>query len=96
LGKHHRGPSGKYGRAYDKVTAVARGHTEPHKGCAPPGVEVKWVFEGVSQLLPIYEEIEDGSELMWSEYTRKLKNVRKKVRTKGQFHQKPRSLLSPD
>jgi hypothetical protein len=76
--------------AYDKVVAVAQVAAKPYKGGPPPGVYVQWVFEGVSELLPIYAKIEDGSEVMWAEHTRKLKNIRRRARTKGQFHQKPR------
>jgi hypothetical protein len=72
--------------AYDKAVQVAQSH---------PDIEVQWVYEGLSELLPIYEKIQDGSELMWSEYVRKLKNIQRKVRKKGEFHQKPRSLLRP-
>ena len=48
---------------------------------------LQWVFEGVTEILPVYEEIADGCEIIWSEYTKKLKNIRKCVRAKGEFHQ---------
>jgi len=51
------------------------------------GVDVQWVFEGVTEILPIYEEIDDGCEIIWSEYTKKLKNIRKRARARGEFHQ---------
>jgi hypothetical protein len=54
------------------------------------GAEVKWIFEGVTELLPVYEEREDGAEIMWSENKQKLKKLRKRVRSKGGFKQKPR------
>lgn len=73
--------------AYDKVVKVAMENTEPYKG-GPEGVDVQWVFEGVTDLLPIYEEIEDGAEIMWADHApRKLKNIRKHVRKKGEFFQ---------
>jgi hypothetical protein len=75
--------------AYDKVVAVAHSAAKPYKGGPPPGAGVQWEFEGVSELLPIYEEIEDGAEVMWAEYTRKLKNIKRRTRAKGQFFQKP-------
>lgn len=71
--------------AYGKTIMVAGQATKPYKG-GPAGIDVQWVFEGVSELLPIYEDIEDGCEVMWAEYTRKLKNIRKRVREKGHFH----------
>jgi hypothetical protein len=30
--------------------------------------EMEWSFVGIGDLLPIYEDIEDGAELMWSDY----------------------------
>lgn len=73
--------------AYDKVVKVAMESTEPYKG-GPEGVDVQWVFEGVTDLLPIYEKIGDGAEIMWANHApRKLKNIRKQARGKGEFFQ---------
>jgi hypothetical protein len=73
--------------AYDKVVDHAKVETEPYKG-GPNGVPVKWVFEGVTELLPIYEQLEDGAEIMWCERRpTKLKNLRRKVRKRGEFSQ---------
>ena len=73
--------------AYDKVEKIGFEHTEPYKG-GDGGVDVQWVFEGVTELLPVYEELEDGAEIMWTERnSTKLKNLRALVRSKGQFHQ---------
>ncbi len=45
----------------------------------------RWVFEGLTGLLPIYEKLEDGAEVLWREdrYTT-LGNVRLRVRTKSE------------
>ncbi|WP_075187036.1 DUF4288 domain-containing protein [Teredinibacter haidensis] len=73
--------------AYDKVVKEAQLGTNPYKG-GPDGVPVQWVLEGVTNLLPIYEELEDGAEIMWSEYNpKKLKNIRNLVTPKGEFKQ---------
>lgn len=73
--------------AYDKIEAIAKLDTKPYKG-GPEGVPVQWIYEGITELLPIYEELEDGSEIMWSERNpRKLKNLKKLVITKGDFKQ---------
>lgn len=61
--------------------------TQPYKG-GKDGVPVQWVFEGVTELLPIYEELEDGCEIMYREHnSKKLKNLRKVVREKDEFSQ---------
>lgn len=68
--------------AYDKVVSIGREEIEPYKG-GPDGVPVQWVFEG---MLPIYETLEDGSEIMWAEHhPRKLVNLRKLVRNRDEF-----------
>ncbi|MFC4701738.1 hypothetical protein ACFO4O_16400 [Glaciecola siphonariae] len=46
------------------------------------GIPVQWLFEGISELLPVYDEIEDGVEIMFGEYRQKLKNIKKKVLSK--------------
>lgn len=74
--------------AYDKVVAIAKEHTKPYKGGPAPGVDVQWVFEGVTELLPIYEELEDGAEIMWSEHpSHTLKTIRSWAKTKKKFYQ---------
>lgn len=75
--------------AYDKVVKVGLEATEPYKG-GPEGVDVQWVFEGVIDLLPVYEEIQDGAEIMWAECTKKLKNVRVRAKTKKQLYRSPK------
>ena len=73
--------------AYEKVVNEASYDTKPYKG-GPEGVPVQWVFEGVTELLPIYNELEDGAEIMWIEHKpRKLKNIQKLVSPKDAFKQ---------
>lgn len=73
--------------AYDKTVAIAEEQTEPYKGGAE-GVDVQWVFEGITEVLPIYEELEDGAEIMWAERgPRKLRNIRKRALKKDEIRQ---------
>lgn len=73
--------------AYDKIVENAKLGTDVYEG-GPDKVPVQWVFEGVTELLPIYEELEDGSEVMWAEHNpRKLKNLRRRVKNKDEFKQ---------
>lgn len=53
--------------AFRKVEAVGMQQTSPYKG-GSEGVPVQWIFEGITSLLPIYEELEDGAEIMWEEH----------------------------
>lgn len=71
--------------AYAKASKVARQQTAPYRG-GPHGVRVKWQFEGIIELLPIYEALGDGSEIAWTNHRpRKLKTLRTLVRPKGSF-----------
>ena len=76
--------AGDLAAAYDKVCAIGQAQCAPYAGGAD-GVPVCWVFEGVVDLLPVYEPLGDGAEIMWEERRRKLKNIRARARTKAEF-----------
>lgn len=79
--------AGSLDEAYDKVVAIGTSNTEPYKG-GDEGIDVQWIFEGLTELLPVYEEIEDGSELMWADHSpKKLKTIQSWILSKGEFHQ---------
>ena len=72
-------------QAYDKIVAVAQRDTGPYRG-GPDGTPVQWIFEGVTELLPIYEPLEDGAEIMWAEHEpAKLSHLRQRIRPRGEF-----------
>jgi hypothetical protein len=56
-----------FDEAYKKVEAKAILQTKPYKG-GEKGALVQWIFEGVTDLLPIYEPLDDGAEIMWAEH----------------------------
>ncbi len=78
--------------AFDKVASIGREqHTEPYKG-GEDGVEVQWRFEGVVEILPVYEEIEDGCELMWAEKpNQSLRQIKARTLTKERLFASARS-----
>ena len=50
------------------------------------GKKKKWKFSGIGDLIPIYENIEDGAEIMWTDYgSISLKRTNKIVRTKKEL-----------
>lgn len=54
-------------QAIDK--AVIIGKEGEFKFTNTDGLEMEWIFVGIGDLLPIYEDtIEDGIELMWTDY----------------------------
>ena len=58
--------AGDLDEAFRKIEAIGLQHTEPYKG-GHDGVPVRWVFEGITELLPVYERLQDGAEIMWAE-----------------------------
>jgi hypothetical protein len=75
------------GDAYEKGKKVARENAKPYKG-GPKSAPVQWKLVGITQVLPIYEALEDGSEIAWAERApRKLKNLKQMVGSKRSFLQ---------
>ena len=52
--------------AYKK--AVKIGKVGEYKFINSEKLEMEWIFVGIGNLIPIYEDIEDGSEIMWEDY----------------------------
>jgi|ERR1700722_2106127 hypothetical protein len=73
--------------AYRRALAVATvgtGTFEKHGD--PPGRLARWVFEGLTSLVAIYEPLEDGSEIAWTEYSNiTLAKLRRKVKVKREL-----------
>ena len=45
-----------------------------------------WRFEGLTSLLPLYDRLEDGAELIWTEHSgRTVRSIRALVKTKKQL-----------
>jgi hypothetical protein len=76
-----------FDEAYAKVVAIGKRHATGYRG-GPEGVPVKWQYIGVTEVLPIYEEIEDGVEIAWAEHRpRTLRKLRGRARTKEELKQ---------
>jgi hypothetical protein len=68
--------------AYTKVTKIGRAKSRLYRG-GPKGIPVRWVYEGVTDLLPVCEKLRDGAEIMWTERTpRTVKTLRALVKSK--------------
>lgn len=65
-GNHHLIKAESPEKAFDK--AVELGKKAEYKFTNIDKIEMEWIFVGIGELLPIYEDIEDGSELMWNDY----------------------------
>jgi hypothetical protein len=66
--------------AYRKALACGRsGHPSKTRGG-------EWRFAGISMLLPVYESLDDGAEILWTERGRmRVANIKKLVKTKHQL-----------
>lgn len=52
----------------------------------PPGRVGRWVFEGLTSLLPIYDPLEDGAEVLWVEYANTtLGSLRRRIKSKAKL-----------
>jgi len=73
--------------AYRKATKLGRA------GLPSKTRDDAWRFAGISMLLPVYEEIEDGVEILWSHLGRlPVKSIKWLVKSKNQlplFDDKP-------
>ncbi len=66
-GNHHLIKAKSPKEAYEK--AVKIGKEGEYKFLNSDKLEMEWIFVGIGQILPIYEEnIEDGVEIMWTDY----------------------------
>ena len=73
--------------AFRKIERVGKKSSKPYAG-GSEGVSVKWDFVGVTEVLPIYEKIEDGAEIAWRKRSpRTLRKLREMVGDKESFFQ---------
>lgn len=71
--------------AYAKLIAIGRSKSRCTES-GPPGMAAhsgKWCFDGVVDLLPVYDALEDGAELIWHHHRNvAVKTVQSQVRRK--------------
>lgn len=51
--------------AYDKAEKLGK---EGEHQFTSEGMEMRWSYGGIKNLLPVYDDIEDGAELIWADY----------------------------
>ncbi len=71
--------------AYDKTECIAKEYSQSYKG-GEQSIDVQWDFVGITEVLPIYEELKDGAEIAWTERkARKIKNLRRLILPRKHF-----------
>lgn len=70
-------------KAFDKAVKIGKIGAYSFKS---RGKIMKWKFAGIGDLLPIYEDLKDGSEIMWRDYGNiRAKRIDKIVKTKKEL-----------
>jgi hypothetical protein len=55
-----------FDHAYARITKIGRAKARLYRGGAK-AFPVRWIYEGVTDLLPVYERLRDGAEITWTE-----------------------------
>ncbi len=66
-------------RAYEKAEKIGRENEYEFENT--DNVKMKWKFEGISQVLPIYDDIQNGNELFYCDYGQISSRRAKKIVT---------------
>jgi len=69
--------------AYTKAVKLGKSHNRKYKA-GKDARDARWIFRGVRDLVPIYEKIEDGAEILFEAHERMTeKGIRKMLRAKS-------------
>jgi hypothetical protein len=72
--------------AYRKAVRLGRLADGSEASDAGTGRKGAWRFEGLTSLLPVYEELEDGAEILWIEHEGKtVRKIQDRVRAKHEL-----------
>ena len=71
--------------AYDKAISLAQQNKSRFKDASGKR-KGRWIFEGLTSLLPIYDELRDGAEITWLEHkNRTVRTIRSLVKRKREL-----------
>jgi hypothetical protein len=75
--------AGNREEAYEKAIRLAQSESEFENNCGRKG---HWIFEGLTSLLPNYDELKDGTEILWEEHkNRTIAKIRSWVKSKKEL-----------
>lgn len=70
-------------QAYEKALRVGRSEADGVWYKTADGGRARWVFEGLTDLLPVYDNLADGSELFYrAHHGRSVQTIKSLVKTK--------------
>ena len=69
--------------AYAKAIKLGKTHNQKYKA-GEDARNARWIFRGIRDLIPIYEKIADGAEILFEAHERMTeKRIRKMLRTRA-------------
>ncbi|MFZ6749350.1 DUF4288 domain-containing protein [Undibacterium sp. Ren11W] len=72
--------------AYEKAVSLATQISSEFEDGTRHGRKRSWVFEGLTSLLAIHDELKDGAEILWIEHkNRTVKKIRSLVKKKEEL-----------
>lgn len=72
--------------AYKKAVKFGKLEEESGEMWTETNRKGRWLFEGLTSLVPIYEELKDGAEISWTEYENKsVKTAKSWVKPKDKL-----------
>ncbi|MDR0352897.1 MAG: DUF4288 domain-containing protein [Opitutaceae bacterium] len=75
--------AGSPAEAYAKASKLGKSHNRKYKA-GSEARNARWIFRGIRDLIPIYEKIEDGAEVMFEAHERMTeKRIIKMLRAKS-------------
>jgi hypothetical protein len=73
-------------RARNRDEAFRKAMRLGQAGCPSQTKDGEWRFAGISMLLPVYEEVEDGAEILWVDRGKmSVRGIKKLVKSKREF-----------
>ena len=73
-------------KAYEKIEIIGKDHAEPYTNVDQKSVQ--WEYLGITEVIPIYEDLEDGAEIAWTSHNpKKLKNLKSRVKSLEELYQ---------
>jgi hypothetical protein len=76
--------AGSPDEAFEKATKLGKSFENKYNNTE--GENVRWIFEGLTMLVPIYEELHDGAEIGWTEHENKaVKTIKGFVKPKDEL-----------
>lgn len=72
-------------RASDREAAYAKAMKLGAESLPSRTIHGEWRFAGITELLPVYEELADGAEILWGSYEMSVKTLKSQMKKKREL-----------